>query len=97
MGDIYRGCDCSISAMASRDASGGIFVTRNSLDFIPCSIKGEDSELLWEGSDRMFSGTRREDYEQLRIFSQPLSNRGWVLQEQTLSPWTIQFTSRALV
>jgi hypothetical protein len=88
MGDIYSGCDCSISAMASRDGSGGLFVAQNPLRHLTCTIRDERTQSFYH------TFAKQPGYSDLA--DEPLSSRGWVLQEQVMAPRTIHFTSNGL-
>jgi hypothetical protein len=86
MGDIYRGSDCTISALGAKDSHGGCFTTRNPLRFRPCRLTGEANKeaLVARGATLKYS---RQGH---------LFTRAWVFQERMLSPRTLHYGSKAI-
>jgi hypothetical protein len=87
MGDIYTHGVLNIAATASADGTGGLFHSPPALS--PCIVRVQD-----EKSQQFSFITHGEDDYPKRIDGEhaPLNSRGWVLQEQLLSPRTIHFT-----
>ena len=91
MGDIYRRADICISASQAKDSSEGIYHPRGPLAF-------SRPERLWDcpppGLCMQAAGARAPVYAfPTRFQSEPdlLGCRGWVLQEELLSPRRIIF------
>ncbi|KAK4161800.1 heterokaryon incompatibility protein-domain-containing protein [Cladorrhinum sp. PSN259] len=84
MAPVYENSACTIAAAAASNSHQGCFSSRNLLRVTPCLIAGSLDDGIVAFHDREFYGG--DD-------SSPLSKRAWVLQEQTLSPRTLDFGS----
>ncbi|KAI6336593.1 hypothetical protein MCOR28_008967 [Pyricularia oryzae] len=81
MGQIYRSSVCTIAATASSNSLGGCFVQRKPLSHDDCRMVEKDGWVAWA----------RADKEEAEPDSRPLDTRGWVFQEDLLSPRTLSF------
>ncbi|ORY16424.1 heterokaryon incompatibility protein-domain-containing protein [Clohesyomyces aquaticus] len=82
MGEVYRGSYCTIAAVSASDCHASIFAKRHPLGHLTLSANPEsrDSVSIF-GPD---------------LYSAPLYERAWVMQERLLSPRTIEFTDTGL-
>jgi hypothetical protein len=88
MGEIYKNALCNISAVASPNASGGLFWSRKVETLLPLAVPhfpSKDMNALVE-----------ENWWSEGIDSAPLNKRGWVLQERLLSSRILYFGNRQL-
>ncbi|XPT02988.1 hypothetical protein M3J09_012091 [Ascochyta lentis] len=91
MGAIYANSLFTIAAADSADSDSGCFWDRNSLRW-ENYVLVESDKIRW-----VFEGQNSCTTEHEHTNHTPLSTRGWVLQEQMLSPRTIHFTSRDII
>ncbi|KAM5360008.1 hypothetical protein ACJZ2D_014049 [Fusarium nematophilum] len=84
MADIYRGSYLNIAAAAAQDAHGG----RQSTTDLDTKVSKESIAILLD--------LGAQDYQQFSSSLYPYFERGWVLQELTLSPRTAFFTKGQL-
>jgi hypothetical protein len=86
MGSYYRSSWLTIAAADSVDTSSGCFRARNGLKHKPCKI--------WDAASSGIHGKPTAVYavSQMPVRDKPsLSTRGWVLQEDLLSPRTLSY------
>jgi hypothetical protein len=96
MGDVYGNSVLTISAAASADSSGGLFRNRLGLRVWPCPILFFGQQ--YHVSRDTTSAERRGNLGDLCMsHGNPLTHRGWVLQEQVLSRRSLVFTHGYLV
>ncbi|KAH7082191.1 heterokaryon incompatibility protein-domain-containing protein [Paraphoma chrysanthemicola] len=92
MGSIYAGSLFTVAATNSIDSESGCFRARHPLTRQICVFKGSDGvEWIIEPLQTKCNWHIRE------IQNALLSKRGWVFQEQILSPRTIHFTQNDIV
>jgi Heterokaryon incompatibility protein (HET) len=100
MDQIYRHSVCTISALAAFDSREGCFVKRNPLQYrscdisaiieLPLQIRGEYMyRLYFEGSMSYIHSRHGNDGLQGSLLH--LRKRGWVFQEDLMSPRTLYF------
>lgn len=92
MASVYGHGLVNIAASSSSDSRGGLFYNRDPLVVQPFATRGKnlpglpDGWYLWKNDHRWSA-----------LSSQPLNQRGWVLQERLLSARTIHFSDTELV
>lgn len=99
MGSIYRNCMVCIAADGALDSSGGCFlkghphrnldiasVKCSGYDTLPCAVHIRELPEVMSGDG--FAHIRHTD----AYYRSRLDTRGWVLQEQALSPRTLHYT-----
>jgi hypothetical protein len=96
MGDVYGNSFLTISAAASADSSGGLFRNRLGLRVWPCPILffGQQYHVFRDPTFDESCGNLGDLY---MFHDNPLTHRGWVLQEQVLSRRSLVFTHDNLV
>ena len=84
MSGIYAEADCTISACASKDSTGGCFKKRNPLSYFPCNLLSSDkrSLIIRNGPTNAFVD---------EVDKGPLSTRSWAFQERLLSKRIVHF------
>ena len=85
MGEIYRNSLFTIAASAAAEGNGNFYVKRDVLNVTPFSVN-----IKWkshEGQYICFKGNLRSS----GIADAALNQRGWVIQERSLSPRTVYF------
>lgn len=94
---VYRNSILTIAAADSVDSEGGLFRKRIRLRTRPVQIAPRIAPFSKMGSlEFIFAfGDRQESNDGIRCESR-LDKRGWVLQEQLLSPRTLNFSSQEL-
>jgi hypothetical protein len=80
----YSNANCNLAATAAENSSTGCFFERNSLLAQPCRVKIDSFPGPVSVSSEYDLVPRGLFYH--NIEHQPLNRRGWVLQEQFLSP-----------
>lgn len=94
MGEIYRHSTLTISAASGNGTNSGLFVSRDARHRKPCNLRLTMKEPLRTRDDErppVFSIVRSVYAPAVR-FDNPLSKRGWVLQEHILSKRLLIFT-----
>jgi len=91
MSDVYSGGLLNISAVASESVNGGLFRFRNPLAISPF-LSGVGNEPSGNFERVYVSGRPYEEYH-----NNPLSKRGWCLQERLLAQRTVHFTHTSIV
>ena len=86
---IYGNAFCNIAATSSSDSYGGLFHDRNGLSALPCKIQAT-WHILRQGHYYCVD----EETLEREVDEAPLNARGWVLQEQALSPRILHFGAR---
>ncbi|TLD31650.1 hypothetical protein PspLS_01820 [Pyricularia sp. CBS 133598] len=81
MGQIYRNSVCTIAATASSNSLEGCFVQCKPLSHHDCRMTEKDG----------WVACARADKEEAEPDFRPLDTRGWVFQEDLLSPRTLSF------
>jgi len=88
MRDVYKGGICNIAATAASNGADGLFTKRDPWPISPFTIdiSGDKCQKRY----RCFQGAVRYD----GFIKAPLSCRGWVYQEQLMSPRTTHFSTQ---
>ncbi|KEF57182.1 uncharacterized protein A1O9_07372 [Exophiala aquamarina CBS 119918] len=91
MAEVYGSAICNISALSGKD--NGLFCTRTP------EIMNSDSVILDQATFQLNTSFLINDLQLWRgeLIHMPLTNRGWVLQEEVLAPRTIYFGSRQVL
>jgi hypothetical protein len=84
MGLVYSNSTCNLAATAAEDSSTGCFFERNPLLAQPCRVKIDSFPGLVSDSGEYDLVPKALFNNSIEL--QPLNRRGWVLQEQFLSP-----------
>lgn len=92
MTDVYKNAKITIAALGARDSDGGCFVMRDPARVAPTTARvkiTEDSEevILRSLHDKPW-------FPDLMFRSEPLVQRGWVVQERVLAARTLYFGSQ---
>ena len=85
MGSIYANCIFNIAASDSRDSESGCFRNRSPLQRNNCIVNTQGGVVMFFPRPYNYFQAKEE------VEGSPLSYRGWVYQEQMLSPRTIHF------
>lgn len=86
MNQVYRNAFLTIGAMASPDAHGGLFRSRDPGIMGPCPIKIET-----EMDGALECLLVKSDVWESHVKQAPLSQRAWVVQERILAPRSLYF------
>jgi len=97
MSTIYRNSTLTIAAADSEDSGGGLFRERVRLRTRPVQFAPEIAPFSQDSSrERILAfGDRQESNDAFKPLCR-LDSRGWVLQEQLLSPRILNFSSQEL-
>lgn len=91
MAEVYGSAICNISALSGKD--DGLFCTRTP------EIMNSESVVLDQSTFQLNTSFLINDLQLWRgeLIHMPLTDRGWVLQEEVLAPRTIYFGSRQVL
>jgi hypothetical protein len=97
MASIYSNAYLTIAASGSSDGAGGCHVMQNVRSYGPvdidCKVEKPSSPSSTEDSAQLFRLWSRDTYPIGQILSSdPLSKRGWTLQERELSPRVVHYS-----
>jgi hypothetical protein len=88
MGLVYANAKCVISATASKDSTGGCFLTRN-LRYNDCVLRESGNEILVVPSFQ--EALKPSELFETLVYRAPLTARGWTFQERYLAGRTLHF------
>lgn len=91
MNKVYRNSFLTLSAMASSDAYGGFFRTRD-----PDMVEPLPFKFAAEGEKPAEGLLIKSDIWEREVRQAPLNKRAWVLQERILAPRTLHFCETQL-
>jgi hypothetical protein len=92
---VYRNCALIIAAADSVDSEGGLFRKRRRSRTRPVQIAPQVAPFSSSTEPVFAFGDRQESNDGFRCGSR-LDKRGWLLQEQLLSPRTLNFSTQEL-